>query len=114
MGMFDDVEFRYRMPDGYEGCGYQSKSLDCTRDEYVVTPDGRLHRRYSSGFLNEVRQPLGDLTFDGELNIYTSELGTNVWHEYDLIFVQGSLREIRCHQTGRRVVFEPVPVPRLD
>jgi len=113
MGMYDDIEFRYRMPDGYEGRRFQSKSLDCTGDQYVVTPEGRLHRTYSSGYPNEVRQPLGDLAFDGELNIYTSEFGTKAWHEYDLIFIQGNLREIRCHQTEGRLVFESVSVPRL-
>ncbi len=107
--MFDDVEFRYRMPDGYDGHEFQSKSLDCTGDQYVVTPEGRLHRRYCSGYPNEVRQPLGELAFDGELNVYVSEFATEVWHEYDLIFAQRSLREIKCHQTGERLVFEPCP-----
>ena len=112
MGMFDDVEFSYRMPDGYEDHAYQSKSLDCTGDTYTVTPEGRLVRTYSSGYPDEVLQPLGDLNFDGELNIYTSDLGGG-WHEYDLVFVNGGLREIRCHQTEGRLVFEPVAVPKL-
>jgi hypothetical protein len=110
MGMFDDVEFKYRMPDGYEGRSFQSKSLDCTGDEYVVMPEGRLHRRYSSGYPDDVRKPLGDIAFDGELNIYTSELGTDSWHEYDLIFVQGDLRTIRCYQTDGHLIFEPLSV----
>lgn len=113
MGMFDAVDFRYRMPDGYEGYDFQTKSLDCTGDEYVVTPEGRLHRRYSSGYPDEVRRPLGDLSFDGELNVYTSEFGSGAWHEYDLIFAHGNLREIRCHQTGGRLVFEPASVSSL-
>lgn len=111
MGMFDDVTFQYRMPDGYEGARYQSKTLECTGDEFVVTPEGRLRRRYSSGYPDESPKPLDDIDFEGELNIYTSEFGTERWHEYDLIFVKGVLTKIRCHQTVGYLIFEPLQGP---
>ena len=79
MGMFDDIKFRYRMPDGYDGNDYQSKDLDCSMDQYEVTPDGKLVRIYSSGYPDNVPLPLRDVRHDGLLNIYTAlaKNGTN-------------------------------------
>ncbi len=114
MGVFDDVRFDYRMPDGYETFGYQTKDVGCTGDTYQVSAQGRLLRTSSSGWPDGDR-PLVDLCFHGVLNIYDSDniRGTG-WHEYDLTFVGGNLVEIRCHQTSIRLVFEPDVVGILD
>lgn len=114
MGMFDDVNFEYRMPDGFDGWGYQTKDFDCTLDVYTVTPGGRLYRTSCSGHRDDdgrEDRPIGDLSYDGTLNIYTS--GRAGWREYDLVFTQGNLVEIRCHKTGNRLVFEPLYPPSL-
>lgn len=109
MGMFDDITFRYRMPDGYDGTNYQSKDLHCGCDEYEISPQGRLIRKYSSGYPDDTQLPLGDIEHDGFLNIYTDEdFGSSrKWHEYDLFFRAGSLVTIKCHTTGIELVFEP-------
>ena len=107
MGMYDDVKFSYRMPDGYKGENYQTKDFDLTLDGYEVTPEGRLVRTYDSGYPDDKRKrPLGDLNYSGTLNIYTSDL-RRAWHEYDLEFENGNLVAIHCHQTGGRLLFEP-------
>ena len=115
MGMFDEVNFDHRMPDGFLAPdAYQTKGLNCAGDTYEITPDGRLVLTYSSGYPNDVRQPLGDVHHTGSLKISTDECLGDVWHEYDLSFVDGSLRVIRCHQTGVEVVFEPSQMPTLS
>ncbi len=106
MGMFDNVECRRTMPDGFVGAGFQSKSLDCVGDGYTVTPDGRLHRTFSSNW-NGVPRPLGDLAYDGNLSIYTVEPVNRGWQEYTLIFVAGTLVRITCHQTGTTLAVSP-------
>jgi len=108
MGMFDDVDFEHRMPDGFLALGgYQSKDLDCAGDCYEITADGRLVATSRSGYQSENPKPLGDVHYDGVLNIYGSEWPSLKPHEYDLSFVAGELRVIRCSQTGVEVVFEP-------
>lgn len=108
MGMFDDIEFDYRMPDGFESrSGYQSKDLECTGDQYEVTPNGRLVRTFDSGWPRaDEKRPLGDMHYNGKLNIYDGGLG-GAWHEYDLEFRDGDLIAIHCHQTRGRLLFEP-------
>lgn len=100
MGMYDNVHFEYRMPDGFEGRSYQTKDLDCELDDYHVTSTGRL---LLTEDFSDNRQT-GDVNFDGILNIYDSELG-GTWHEYNLEFHNGNLVAIECSQTGERHVF---------
>jgi hypothetical protein len=116
MGMFDDITFDYRMPDGFDGYGYQTKDLDCACDAYEITPVGRLILTYSSGYSNDdVEKPLGDTNFKGELNIYTSSGfgSTRATHDYNLMFVDGNLAVIKCNITGVELVFDPVNVASL-
>ena len=51
MGMFDEVECRFPLPEGYEYAQdfvYQTKSLLCAGDYYILGADGRLYeRRYN-------------------------------------------------------------------
>lgn len=104
MGMYDDVYFDYRMPDGYKAfAGYQTKDLDLELDTYEVSPGGRLLRTSASN-----DRPTGDMNFDGSLHIYDSDFGRS-WHAYDLEFKKGNLATIYCHQTESRLLFEPSP-----
>lgn len=114
MGMFDEVDFDYRMPDGYESpAGYQTKSLEGVGDRFAITPSGRLVRVFCSGWPDDGR-PLTDLAFEGRLTIYAIERGLRVRHDYDLIFVNGTLDKIRCHQTGGALLFDPHDTSRCE
>ena len=112
MGMFDEVDFDYRMPDGYVSTTfYQTKDLNRTLDQYEVTAEGRLLRTDCSGHRdddgNEIR-PLVDLNFDGTLNISDNDSpGRSGHHAYNLVFVKGKLVEIRCERSRCRLVFQP-------
>nr|WP_199635067.1 hypothetical protein [Serratia sp. PAMC26656]MBJ7889455.1 hypothetical protein [Serratia sp. PAMC26656] len=44
MGMFDTVNFRYRMPDGETESEYQTKDLDCECAFYELSAEGCLLR----------------------------------------------------------------------
>lgn len=116
MGMFDDLNFDYRMPDGFKARGFQSKDLDCLGDTYEITSDGRLVRMNVSGIVDaDYKRPVGDMNYSGMLNIYCSEwkrFGPGIWHEYDLEFVAGRLAVIHCHQTESQLIFEPGTVGR--
>nr|CAC79147.1 hypothetical protein 12.7 kDa [uncultured bacterium] len=100
MGMFDEVRFSYRMPDGFKGGSFQTKSLDCLMDMYEVTPAGRLVRTH---VFEETDRPLGDMNFSGELHM-RGEFGGG---DYTLEFVDGSLAAIRCKGIAGRLLFDP-------
>lgn len=40
--MFDEVNFRCTMPDGFETNVFQTKYLDCLMDSYSITKEERL------------------------------------------------------------------------
>lgn len=44
MGMFDDIDCDYPLPDGFDGrsAGFQTKSLERMLDQYRITKDGEL------------------------------------------------------------------------
>lgn len=108
MGMFDNVECRHTMPDGFTGGSFQTKSLDSIGDGYTVTPEGRLHRTFASNWTGDPA-PLGDLAFNGDVCIYAADPVSHDWHEYTLLFVDGTLVRIICHGTGRTVAVAPPP-----
>jgi hypothetical protein len=109
MGMFDDIRFEYRMPDGFEGYNFQSKTLDCAGDPYEVNAAGRLIRLSSCGGMDGVELPVGDLNYSGELRIYTSSglFDNETWHDYILTFVDGTLTVIKCRTSGIELLFDP-------
>lgn len=114
MGMYDDVRFDYRMPDGYDRPDFQTKDLDCACDMYEINAQGRLVRLSSCGYPDDVLLPLGDLHFCGDLNIYTisgyGTAATSTWHDYTLTFVEGTLVVIKCNQTGGELLFDRTEV----
>lgn len=98
MGMFDEVSFSYRMPNGRDGCNFQTKDLECTLDDYEVSPSGRLIRVSTD---DEGERPLGDLNYSGWLDMRDS-----VDH-YRLDFVNGSLRAIQVIGEEGWLLFDP-------
>jgi hypothetical protein len=102
MGMYDDLSFDHRMPDGYEGGIFQTKSLDCRLDEYVITLAGRLVMEKP---WNERSEPIGDMNYSGVLNVISYGRPGAL---YDLKFIDGTLVEIHCCDTGASQDFYPV------
>lgn len=98
MGMFDELSFSYRMPNGRDGCNFQTKDLECRLDEYEVTPAGRLVRIVSE---DPSERPLGDVNHNGWLDIY------HFADEYRLDFVNGSLRAIQVVGEEGWLLFDP-------
>lgn len=44
MGMFDEITVKYKLPGNYQKTvgGWQTKSMDCLMDHYVIEADGTL------------------------------------------------------------------------
>ena len=99
MGMYDELSFSYRMPNGREGCNYQTNDLDNWLDEYEVTPSGRLVRVVTN---NESERPVVDLNFTGWLDISGSA------GYFRLDFVNGALRAIQVIGEDGWLPFYPV------
>jgi hypothetical protein len=106
MGMYDEVNFKCRMPDGYEGELFQTKDLYCRLDGYVISPAGRLIREKS---WDESDRPLGDLNYSEVLTLCAYDADTRSARFYDLQFVDGTLIEILCCNTAGWQAFIPVP-----
>ncbi|WP_122744931.1 hypothetical protein [Pseudomonas viridiflava] len=105
MGMFDEVNFSYKMPDGFKPIGcYQTKDLDCLMDIYTVSKAGRLVR---DTVFEQAERPLGDMNFSGWLNVYATSFPAQQWHEYDLEFIEGTLVAIHCKSQPGRLIFDP-------
>lgn len=98
MGMYDDVRFCYRMPNGRNGCDFQTKDFECLLEVYEVTPSGRLIRIFTE---DEIERPLGDLNHHGWLNIRDD------FDRYRLDFMNGSLRAIQVIGEEGWLLFEP-------
>ncbi|WP_338924431.1 hypothetical protein V0M98_32980 (plasmid) [Pseudomonas silesiensis] len=106
MGMYDEVNFKCRMPDGYEGGQFQTKDLFCRLDSYVINPAGRLIREKS---WDENDRPLGDMDYSDALTLCAFDSDTRTAHFYDLQFVDGTLIEILCSNTAGWQAFYPAP-----
>ena len=98
MALHDTVRFSYRMPNGRNGCDYQTTDLECTLDAYEVTQLGRLVRVRTN---SENERPLEDLNYSGWLDIF------NPTDCYRLDFVKGTLRAIQIVDDEKWVLFEP-------
>jgi len=102
---------------GYHG-DYQTKSLDCTMDEFTISAEGRLIRTRCSGdfdYDDNCDRPLGDISYDGILALTGGSIGHGRagYRRFELVFKAGSLIEIRCQQTNSRLLFEPSNVRKL-
>ncbi len=98
MGMFDTIEVRVPLPDGWDPTGkeLQSKSLDCLLDHYTITEGGLLLRR--EGWLRQENpwlDPVEEIVpFHGDIVFYGTEDYPRIdstWHEYVARFTDGRL-----------------------
>lgn len=100
MGMFDTVTCKIS---GVPDIGYQTKDLGCTMDDYEITEDGRLFRRYTTGypaddeFMDKERQ-VGYVNFTGEISIYGDYGGEEgryeKWLQLDVRLEDGKVMEV--------------------
>lgn len=109
---YDNVRFAYPMPNGFEGCDYQSKCMECRLDQYEVTTTGRL---VCTPFFYEeegegVQPPAAptDTHFSGTIYIY-DYCGTppKRW-QFGLRFVGGQLQTICDTETDITTPYDPI------
>ena len=81
MGMFDDLKCEYPLPDEeVQGEWFQTKSLHCNLDGYVISKDGYLEK-------------LQPISFTGVIRFHSIHDGR--WYEYVAVFVDGRLQELK-------------------
>ena len=89
MGMFDDIRCDVTLPDGKSGdAGFQTKDLDCTLDEFVITETGRLIKQSKNADPHDDV----DVNYDGDLVFYTDY--PDGWRQFRATFRSGQLIEI--------------------
>lgn len=97
MDMFDTVTFRYLLPDGMTGTEFQTKDLDCEREFYEISSEGRLLRWMDDGTRI-------DICFDGMMTLSDSD-------GYHLYFEHGTVKWIEVYSLGdNRWPFDPARV----
>jgi hypothetical protein len=113
MGMFDEIRVEQILPGEYEidDTWYQTKSFDCSMEQYVISSNGELYKEYwdhewiedstsfFKGYFKRVegtyrRVYLTD--FHGDIIFYTSKpMNENrVWRDYHARFTEGKLSRI--------------------
>lgn len=103
MGMYDNVDCEYALPDTdikTQLVGFQTKSLNRKLDNYKITQDGKLlfdDGKYSeeqNKFINNWKPYI----FDCNINFYTfgpKDSNESGWYEYNAEFRDGSLINIQ-------------------
>jgi len=82
MGLFDDIRFEYKLPNGHSTHTFQTKDTDSQcLDLYVVD---------KKGFLTKDGEKL---SFSGGINFYTDV--KEEWVEYQSIFWEGKLQKVK-------------------
>jgi hypothetical protein len=104
VGLFDEVRCQYRLPDpAHQGLVFQTKDLENTLDEYVITRRGRLVRT-KRGFLAP-RPCRVVCPIHQDLRIYDSvEVAPEEreWVEYVFRFTEGRVTRVsRSRDRGR-------------
>lgn len=108
MGMFDTLKVQLKIP-GFSDipdCEFQTKSLDCALENYVITNNGELYREkwdyewtddsssVFNGYFNKVegsyrREYLTD--FHGDVIFYEGKTVDGKWRYYSARFTEGKL-----------------------
>ncbi|HEC7509685.1 TPA: hypothetical protein ACGHFV_003402 [Salmonella enterica subsp. enterica serovar Johannesburg] len=94
MGMFDEVSFAYRMPDGYDGEYFQTTDLDCDGSSYEIDEEGRLLKNGE------------DLHFNGEFEMSYDEYFSGRSGDFRMVFRDGRLVYIIPARTHERYLFD--------
>lgn len=91
------------MPDGHKNeFDYQSTDFE-GYDFYKILSDGKLVLAAVANDDGTISHKNQHVFFTGEINIYTG--GLREWHDYNLVFDNGVLKEIVCNQTNIKQKF---------
>lgn len=82
MGLFDTLYCEYPLPDGTAEREFQTKSLGCTMEAFILTRTGRLLRSDDT-----------DTSFHGVLRFYTRDSAQR-WLEYEAKFIDGAQQHL--------------------
>jgi hypothetical protein len=82
MGLFDTLRCEHPLPDGSTERDFQTKSLGCTLETFILTPAGRL-----------LRADGADSGFHGLMRFYTRD-SAGSWLEYEAKFTDGALQHL--------------------
>lgn len=85
MGLFDTVHCEHPLPDGRAGLRehrFQTQSLGCTLETFVISSTGRLLRADGT-----------DTGFHGVMHFHTED-SADRWLEYEAKFTDGSLQHL--------------------
>lgn len=114
MGMFDTIRVNVPLPECpvwvEDGHWFQTKSLECTLDKYLLTAEGKLWRKkHDFEGKNEDRAPEFMESFTGEVVFYDGywpDMGPDRkrtpknWAEYSAYFVSGVMKQL--HRVGMK------------
>jgi hypothetical protein len=111
MGMFDTLKVEIKIPGFSEvpNIEFQTKSLDCALENYVITNNGELYREVwdyewtddpassFNGYFNKVegsyrREYLTD--YHGDIIFYEGRSADGTWRDYTARFTEGKLTRI--------------------
>lgn len=82
MGMFDTIRCAHPLPDDCSETGFQTKSLGCLLETYVLTASGRLQDSRGA-----------DTGMHGVLRMYTAG-AAGTWWVYEAKFTDGQLIQL--------------------
>lgn len=71
MGMFDNLRVEVEVPGLREGAPneFQTKDLECELNDYIISSNGRLLKRVSSGIVEDTNSKKGNLEFVRDMNL---------------------------------------------
>jgi hypothetical protein len=100
MGLFDEVYWEPELPEGHPAGhrSFQTKSLECCLECYVVTKEGRLINyppgyEFTDGKFDGALEPAGvDVEFHGDIKLASFD---GEYREYIARFTHGTLEWIR-------------------
>lgn len=109
MGMYDTIQVQMKIP-GYSEIPnneFQTKSLDCTLDNYVITTNGELYKEsweykwiddetqpYFKGYSEKIPESYRReylTTYHGDIIFYSSKKVGDMWRYYFARFTEGKL-----------------------
>ncbi len=98
MGMFDYIQCNFPLPDGNKRDDFQTKSLDCLMQNYVITENGQLQVEvihWETTLIEHKLKKMVDcvnyVNLTGIVNYYGGHDSNGVWCNYEAKFTEGKL-----------------------
>jgi hypothetical protein len=130
MGMFDTLTVEYPLDPETAGVTWQTKSLDCMLDEYLLSAGGELmSERYHLedrsdpsqpgllgllGALFRVHEGWDETHYTGSLNFYAWIAPTNQFLEYEAEFLDGKTTSIKRIQPKPEIAVDIEGTERIE